>query len=107
LIHDHAGSSCCFKIIEGQSTETIYERTDRTLDGEKLVRPVTSVIYKKNEICAANSGHIHRISNEGSADLITMHCYSPPLNMNTYLVDPIWYAGNKPNASMVSGLKVN
>ena len=105
-IHDHDGSSCCFKILQGEATETNFQLTGRTLDGEKLVKPIGSKPYQVGTVCASTSSHIHKISNETEGSLITLHCYSPALHMNTYLIDPIWAASAKPNHCMVASLKV-
>jgi|TARA_B110000914_G_C15274036_1_gene358908 cysteine dioxygenase len=74
-IHDHLGSDCAFLIVEGTSTETIYEITD-----EGLAYPVKSRYYKPGEVCAANEPDIHRISNDGHSGLVELHLYTPPLS---------------------------
>src|SRR4051794_6578370 len=38
-IHDHQGSSCCFRVIEGTAKEVICASTGRTAD-LPLVRPI-------------------------------------------------------------------
>jgi cysteine dioxygenase len=85
-IHDHAGSSCAFKIVEGLARETIFKLT-----GPGRVRATGEQVFQQGEICASTNDHIHQVSNgsgDGS-DLITLHIYSPPLHMGLYRVDPI------------------
>ena len=74
-IHDHVGSDCAFKIIDGISTETIYE-----LDTEGHAYPVKVREYLAGEICAADEPDIHRISNNTKNELINLHVYTPPLH---------------------------
>ncbi len=84
-IHDHCGSGCAFKIIEGVSSEIIFEKTQAD-----FVKPIETRTYAPGQICSARETDIHQICNAQSdgEDLITLHLYSPPLKMNTYEVDP-------------------
>lgn len=82
-IHDHQNSSCAFRILEGTATEVVYDLKDG------YVYPIRSRTYSFGEICAAQDGEIHKITNESSNDnLITLHIYSPPLQMSCYEVAP-------------------
>ena len=74
-IHDHVGSDCAFRIVEGVSTETIYE-----LNGEGLAYPVEVRTYQSGEVCAAEEPDIHRVSNDTEHELINVHVYTPPLH---------------------------
>ena len=74
-IHDHVGSDCAFLIVEGTSTETIYELNDEQLAVATNVRH-----YAPGEVCAANEPDIHRISNDTGENLINLHVYTPPLS---------------------------
>ena len=74
-IHDHVGSDCAFKIIDGISTETTYELND-----EGLAYPVGVRDYSAGEICAADEPDIHRVSNNSDSELINLHVYTPPLH---------------------------
>ena len=73
-IHDHVGSDCAFHIIEGESTETVYELND-----SGLAVPVEQRIYLPGTVCAASEPDIHRISNDTDGNLINLHIYCPPL----------------------------
>lgn len=85
-IHDHVGSNCAVKVIRGVATETVFERAPNG-----LIYAATSRNLAEGKICVTADADIHQISNlqAGSADLITLHVYSPPLlTMNAYsLVD--------------------
>ena len=74
-IHDHVGSDCAFLILDGESTETIYD-----LNSQGLAFPISSRIYRPGEVCAADEPDIHRVSNDTDSELINMHIYTPPLH---------------------------
>jgi len=74
-IHDHLGSDCAFLILEGESTETIYE-----LNENGLAVPVSKRVYRPGEVCAADEPDIHRVSNDAEVELINLHVYTPPLH---------------------------
>jgi len=74
-IHDHFGSDCSFLIVDGITTETIFETNQ---DG--LAFPISSREYNPGEVCSAEEPDIHQISNNGSTNLINLHVYSPPLS---------------------------
>ncbi len=79
-IHDHASSSCAFRVVEGTVTERRFEKNP---DG--TVRPVETNTLEPGSICAAEDEAIHEVcNNESESDLITLHIYSPPLKMQTY-----------------------
>ncbi|MEO1277514.1 MAG: cysteine dioxygenase family protein [Planctomycetota bacterium] len=81
-IHDHEGSSCAFKVIEGQGTEIRYERT-----ASGLVCPIGRAMLDEGTVCAAEDNDIHQVANMQAkdTDLITLHIYSPPIKqMGTY-----------------------
>nr|AIF18034.1 Cysteine dioxygenase (CDO1) [uncultured marine group II/III euryarchaeote KM3_80_G12] len=79
-IHDHIGSDCAFLIVDGVSTETLYETNAA---GEAVV--TGQRIYEQGDVCATAEPDIHRISNEESGELINLHVYTPPLrDFNTY-----------------------
>lgn len=86
-IHDHLGSSCCFKVIEGTAKEIICARTGRTAD-LPLVRPIDTRTLPAGVVCGSLAAHIHEVVNPNDAsDLVTLHIYSPPLNMQIYAYD--------------------
>ncbi len=74
-IHDHVGSDCAFLIVDGVSTETIYET-----DNQGLARPINTRHYQPGEVCAAEEPDIHRVSNDTDSELVNLHVYTPPLH---------------------------
>jgi len=80
-IHDHANSACVVKTITGIASETTFER-----DSDGYIKELTTVDYIE-EVMGSEDDDIHQISNlqTNGEDLITLHCYSPPLtNMRKY-----------------------
>ena len=85
-IHDHAQSTCGFRILKGVATETKFELTPAS-----VVKAVNSQDFQTGDVVATRGVDIHQVSNlqaEGE-DLITLHIYSPPLlKMSTFsLID--------------------
>ncbi len=81
-IHDHEGSTCGVKVLQGVATETIF---DRTASGMLLAR--RSRELREGYVCGSQDSDIHQLSNlqDGGRQLVTLHVYSPPLlSMNTY-----------------------
>ncbi|MCI0488556.1 MAG: cysteine dioxygenase family protein [Blastocatellia bacterium] len=81
-IHDHGGSVGVVMVCEGLLTETMYERTP-----EKRVHPYNTFKRGPGEITGADVPDIHQLLNlqPKGRDLVTLHCYAPPLSvLNTY-----------------------
>ncbi|HWO01230.1 MAG TPA: cysteine dioxygenase family protein [Blastocatellia bacterium] len=81
-IHDHGGSIGVVMVCEGLMTETMYERA---LEGH--VRPFNTFRWSPGGITGADVPDIHQLLNlqPERRDLVTLHCYSPPLSvLNTY-----------------------
>jgi cysteine dioxygenase len=74
-IHDHANSSCAVKVIKGIITETVFEK-----NSEGYIKPV-STSHSGEGVIGSEDSDIHQITNlqDQDEDLITLHCYSPPL----------------------------
>jgi cysteine dioxygenase len=85
-IHDHVGSHCAVKVIEGIATETVFAQAPNG-----MIYATGSRLLRQGLITVTADSDMHQISNlqAGDADLITLHVYSPPLLvMNSYsLVD--------------------
>ena len=105
-IHDHTSSSCGFKVLTGTATELVYEKTD---DAGDFVRPVRKGAYATGQLCLAQDHDIHRISNDSASEnLVTLHIYSPPLQMKFYEMEPSLQApgalsGNTELGRLLSG----
>jgi cysteine dioxygenase len=81
-IHDHRGSSCAFKVIEGVGTEIRF-----TCTPSGLVCPIATNSMPTGYVCAAEDEDIHQVANMQAPgqDLITLHIYSPPIQkMHTW-----------------------
>lgn len=87
-IHDHRGSSCGVRVLEGVALETVFERTK-----SGMVYAMRSHEHPAGSVCATQDSDLHQVSNlqDDGADLVTLHVYSPPLlSMGTYsLFDPV------------------
>jgi len=81
-IHDHEGSACGVRVVDGTATETLYRKIGL---GEGAVEPIGQRAFAQGEVCITGRDDIHLIENlEPGHDLITLHLYSPPLRMNYY-----------------------
>jgi cysteine dioxygenase len=81
-IHDHAGSSCCVRVLRGTLTETLFGFAPHG-----HVKALGSRDLLPGSITATADSDLHQVSNlqDGDADLVTLHVYSPPLRrMGTY-----------------------
>jgi cysteine dioxygenase len=69
-------------VFEGLLTETMFERTE-----EGRVRPYNTFKWGPGGITGADVPDIHLLLNmqPPGRDLVTLHCYAPPLSvLNTY-----------------------
>lgn len=84
-IHDHGGSIGVILVCEGLMTETMFNRAP-----EGNVLPYNTYRRCTGAVTGADVPDIHQLLNlqsEGN-DLVTLHCYAPPLSvLNTYSQD--------------------
>lgn len=81
-IHDHAGSSCGVRVLRGTATVS-----DFVFAANGHVKAAGSRDYPAGSVFGNEDDDLHQLSNlqAGSADLVTLHVYSPPLlRMGTY-----------------------
>src|SRR5262249_42156602 len=81
-IHDHKGSSCSVRVLQGTMTETLF---DFAPNGHVKARSAQD--YEPGDVIGGADSDVHQVSNlqGGNADLVTLHVYSPPLVfMGTY-----------------------
>ena len=81
-IHDHTGSSCGVRVLQGVMTETSF-----TFAPNGHVKAVGSRDLAAGGVCGSQDDDLHQVSNlqAGDACLVTLHVYSPPLLwMGTY-----------------------
>jgi cysteine dioxygenase len=85
-IHDHVESSCAVRVLRGVLTETAF-----AFAPHGRVKAVGSRDLAVGAICGSQDFDVHQVSNlqDGDAELVTLHIYSPPLRrMGTYsLID--------------------
>lgn len=86
-IHDHAGSLGGLKVLQGELTESLF---DKAPNG--MIKSLSSVDYSAGAIRVEETSLIHQISNlQGdNGKSVSLHIYVPPLTrMNVYsLEDP-------------------
>jgi len=83
-IHDHRGSACALRVIEGVATEIIFE-----ISPSGSLYPTSTEHVDAGSVRASWDLDIHQMGNLQAAghDLITFHIYSPPLlAMGTYFL---------------------
>lgn len=75
-IHNHAGSACGVRVLQGVASETIFE-----MSSCGLVYPVRTRHLTTGSVTASFGADTHQMGNLQPAgiDLITLHIYSPPL----------------------------
>lgn len=73
-VHDHRGSSCAFRVVQGEGVERCY----RLLDDGALV-PTEQRVLPEGFVCASAEADIHEVANLGDGPLMTLHVYSPEL----------------------------
>lgn len=75
-IHNHTGSNCFVKVIEGTATEIQFSRSDCG-----LLFPHEMKSLRAGESTACQDHDMHQVSNLQPAgqDLVTLHVYSPAL----------------------------
>ena len=81
-IHDHLGSSCGVRVLRGTATQTLC-----AFAPNGHVKAVFSRDFYEGSVLGSEDSDMHQVSNlqAGSADLVTLHIYSPPLlRMETY-----------------------
>jgi uncharacterized NAD(P)/FAD-binding protein YdhS/predicted metal-dependent enzyme (double-stranded beta helix superfamily) len=76
VAHDHSGSLCGLKVVQGSLTEQLF---DQGPDGQ--VRKTTFTKLSAGQITVDPGVVIHSLANDSTATqtLVTVHIYSPPL----------------------------
>jgi len=77
-IHDHAGSVCALRVLRGVLTETLFEFT-----ANGHVKATMSRDFGPGSVVVSQDSDLHQVSNlqDGTADLVTLHVYSPALEL--------------------------
>ena len=72
------------RVLRGVATETLFEFTP-----QGHVKATFSRDHLPGSVCGSEDDDLHQISNlqDGDADLVTLHIYTPPLlQMGTYSI---------------------
>ena len=72
-IHAHGSSACGLSVVSGIASESAFATA--TADSEKL----SGRQLLPGDVVANDADYVHRVSNEASEPLITLHVYAPPL----------------------------
>jgi cysteine dioxygenase len=75
-IHNHKNSACAVKVLEGVGSEISYERTN-----SQMLVPANISHFSRGEVVCSYDEDMHQMGNfQGiGQNLVTLHCYSPPL----------------------------
>jgi len=78
-IHDHAGSHCLVKILDGEIVETKFDWPNKEEEG----KPLTVKSEERHKRDAVTYMHdkigLHRVENQShTKGAITLHLYTPP-----------------------------
>lgn len=75
-IHNHKNSACAVKVVEGVSSEISYMRTN-----SRMLVPASISHFARGEVVCSYDEDMHQMGNfQGiGQNLVTLHCYSPPL----------------------------
>lgn len=75
-VHDHAGSACGVRVIEGEVTETRYIR-----DANGGLAAGEATVFREGSVCGSYDADTHTIGNALSdRPLVTLHVYTPPMD---------------------------
>ncbi|MDA1049524.1 MAG: cysteine dioxygenase family protein [Planctomycetota bacterium] len=75
-IHNHRGSQCCVRVLQGTAVETIYSHTRDGFFETRTDR------YAAGTLFGGEDADIHTVENAASArqGLVTLHVYRPVLS---------------------------
>lgn len=76
-LHDHAGSRCGVRIMKGSGTEIAFARA-----ANGVLVPSETHPLKAGDCTVSYDEEVHMMANLSgkNEDLVTLHCYSPPLS---------------------------
>jgi cysteine dioxygenase len=85
-IHDHLGTVCGVRVVDGIATETTYREV-----GGNRVHAVARREFGPGNVLISCDTDIHLITNEvADRGLITLHLYSPALTMRYFQEEGAW-----------------
>ncbi|KAI0243455.1 hypothetical protein L0F63_007101, partial [Massospora cicadina] len=78
-IHDHAGSHCIMKILDGQLQEYLYSWPEDHSNASPM-RCNRTTSYHKNQVTYIHDKiGLHRVKNATSSNSLSLHLYTPPI----------------------------
>lgn len=100
-LHNHKGSCCVVRVLQGTATEIVYKHSN-----SGLLFPVVSHECTVGQSIASYDSDIHQMANLGSANMVTLHIYAPALTkMELLSLDNTCHAGYDEVLSKSSCLK--
>ena len=78
-IHNHSKNGCLIKILEGNMKEITYNTGSHKVIGENIMK-TNDIRYIDDSIC------YHKMINNTEFNCISLHIYSPPLFVPSFLV---------------------
>jgi len=76
-IHDHSGSTCGVYVVKGEATEIGFSPS-----GSGVLLPRDCKQLHQGDITVSIDSDAHMVANfaANQSELVTLHCYSPPLD---------------------------
>jgi cysteine dioxygenase len=78
-IHDHSGSSCWMKILQGSATEEIYNYNLENRSFKNIDLEQSRELNAGEFVYIDDEAGVHRVINSGESKLITLHIYAKPI----------------------------
>ncbi|OAD66319.1 hypothetical protein PHYBLDRAFT_7545, partial [Phycomyces blakesleeanus NRRL 1555(-)] len=83
-IHNHSGSHCIMKILDGELQETLYDWPNRpSIDGGVPLNVSRDTMYHANQVTYVHDSiGLHRIKNPSQQQgAVSLHLYTPPYQL--------------------------
>jgi len=80
-IHDHFGSDCWIKVLDGQLHHFEYEavKDPGNQSATCQIKQYSRSVFYKEDVTCNNKAGIHRVGNPSSDQVVvSLHIYSPP-----------------------------
>jgi len=88
-MHDHAGSQCFMRMIEGEVLETRCAFPTSQSNSEQPLQVIKQVLFKAPEVAFINDSlGLHKIENLASQRAVSLHCYIPPYDSCRCFLNP-------------------
>jgi len=75
--HDHSGSECFMRMVEGTLTEVRYEWPEKGQETKPL-KPTKTTVLETGGVCFINDAlGLHKVGNATTGQSVSLHCYIP------------------------------